>query len=295
LDNGTEYEREATSTAASNQSFLVLEKIKMQKSFSIKNQVQKFNLANDKSDQLIGACSSNNFEKAKILIEKDGVDVNCRDSRGARPIHKACSSANIQLVNYLIEKGAEINCIDLAGKSPLHEACISRYDRKDVVKRLLELNAKVDYLDQDKNTQIHVAIISRKFEIAEMLASHYENLNLFNIFKESPLHLAADFGPKSLLEKLIELGCEVNTKDINEKTLLHRAVTSNSIDIVDLLLSKGANTNVYDKNKETPMLIAIKRASGLPFVTSLIRHGADLNFKDTKGKTALENYMEAHV
>ena len=52
--------------------------------------------------------------------------------------------------------------------------------------------------------------------------------------------------------------------------------------------------NQADKNKETAILLAIKRTPALPFVSSLIKSKADLNFKNSNGKTALEVYMELY-
>jgi ankyrin repeat protein len=293
LDQGSEFEKVATEISIRNQSNLVLERIVIEKSISLTRKLQDLSLNIDDGDSLVEACQKSNFEKVKLYVEK-GVDVNFRDARGARPLHKACSSANIKIIEYLIENGAEINCTDLSGKSPLHEACTSRYERKDVVQKLLELNANVSFLDQDKNTQLHVAIISRKYDVAELLLDHYENVKLLNVFNESPLHLASDFAPKSLVEKLIEKGSEIDAKDFKERSPLHRAVASNIIDVVDLLLSKGANVNQVNKNKDTAVLLAIKRKGALPFVASLVKHGADLNIKDSNGKAALENYMAVH-
>lgn len=294
LDSNSEFEKVAIDTAKHYSSNLILERINNVKILSISNNLQLVTISNDSGDQLIEACQNNNFDKVKALVEK-GVDVNYRNHRGSRPIHKACASANLVIVEYLIVKGAEINCVDLSGRCPLHEACTSIYDRQDVVKKLLKNNAKVSYFDQDKNTQLHLAIIGRKFAVAELLVDHYDNVNLLNIFDESPLHLAADFAPKSLIEKLIEKGSEINAKDFNGRTALHRAVTSNTINVVDLLLSKGANVNQVDNNKDSPVLLSIKRADALPFITSLIKYEADLNLKNSSGKAALEITWELKI
>lgn len=293
LNPGSEYEMEATNTATAFFSNLVLERITSEKLRSTTQKLKVLSLKIYSGDQLIEACQNNNFEMVKYFVEK-GVDVNSRDTRGARPIHKACASASLDIINYLISKGAEINSTDLNGKNPIHEACISNYDRKDVVKRLLDLKANVSYLDQDRNTQLHVAIISRKYEIAEMLIDKYENIDLLNIFDESPLHLASDFAPKSLIEKLIEKGSDITAKDFKERSALHRAIASNTVDVVDILLSNGADSNQVDKNKDTAVLLAIKRTDAKPLVSCLIKHGADLNIKDLNGKTAFEIYMDLY-
>lgn len=292
IEEDSVFEKEATRIAEYNESVLVLERINELKLNSI-DKLLDSEVVNEGVDQLIEACSSNNFSLVIELVDKN-VDVNGRDSRGSRPIHKACASANINIVNFLIEKGAELNCVDFNDKSPLHEACTSVLNRNEVVKRLLELEVKVNYIDQDKNTQLHAAIISRKFKIAEMLIDHYENINVLNHFDESPLHLAADIGTKSLVDKLISKGISINAKDKTGRTPLHRAVATNTIDVVDSLLENGANANDLNENNEHAVLIAINRKQCLPFISSLIKYGADLNLKDSLNRTVLELYVSIH-
>ena len=63
-------------------------------------------------------------EIADILIKR-GADVNARDNTGRTPLHFACQSGNINLVNMLIENGALVNERDNRGRTPLHFAALS--------------------------------------------------------------------------------------------------------------------------------------------------------------------------
>jgi ankyrin repeat protein len=282
-----ETEKQVLEIAKVNQSNLVYSRIRNRKINS------NYDTMNE-STQLHEACSKNDLTAVKDLIE-NGADVNARDKRGTRPLHKACASASLELIEYLIEKGAEINCVDINGKSPIYEACISSNENINVVKKLLELDANLGYLDQDKNTLLHTALISRKFNIASVLVDSYETVTTANCFGETPLHLAAsDYGSLELIQKLVEKGAEINSIDSNGRTPLHRATIFNEDRIVKCLLKKGANVNKLDNNGESAVLLALKRVPSLPFVKVLIQHGADLNFKNSKGKTALEISLESH-
>jgi len=274
LKNRYDFGTTALEVANSSRSILVARKIK-----SYASNAFDFTLHN--------ACSQDNIINVKQLLDK-GADVNARDAQGNRPLHFACSRSNLNVINLLIEKGAEINSCNLNGASPLYEACTSIFDRLPVVKRLLELSPDLSFVDIEKNTLIHISIIRRRFDVAEILVDQFTEVDKLNHFKESSLHLASDYAPASLIKKLVDKGADVNAKDSDDRTPLHRAVKSNTSEAVELLLSKGSDANALNNKKELPIFLAIQRSPALPFITALVSHGADLNLKDTQGKTALE-------
>lgn len=224
------------------------------------------------------ACSENIKANNVFSLVEAGASVNARNKQGIRPMHLACSLANIKIIN-----------VDLNGKSPLYEALTSKYDRTDVLIRFLELNANLTYLDQDRNNLLHVALISQKFDNAELLIDHFEEINALNCFDENALHIAADLGPKSLIEKLLERGADAKFKDSDGNTALHRAVTYNTIDVVRTLLKDGiSEVNALNSNNESAVFLALKRVGSSSFIQVLSENGADLNIKNSAGKTALD-------
>lgn len=266
-------------------------------SIIVKKRLQSFNLHSSKSSvdgstKLHKACSDNKFFSVKSLIES-GASVNARNIRGVRPLHLACALADIKVIDLLIEKGAEINCVDFNGKSPLYEAVTSELNRKDVISKFLELKAKINYLDQDRNNLLHVALINRKFDDAELLIDHFEDINALNCFGESALHLAVDIGPKSLIEKLLARGADAKLKDPEGNTVLHRAVEFNSIEVVRALLKDGkSDINALNANNEIALFTALKRTLPSEYIKELSKYGFDLNFKNKDGKTLLDVALE---
>lgn len=90
-----------------------------------------------------------------------------------------------------------------------------------------------------------------------------------------------------MIEKLIEMGADINAKDSDERTALHIAVAHNDPEVVELLLSKGAAVDALNKKKESAILLAIRRVPCLGYVDALVRYGADMNVKDAEGRSAL--------
>ena len=86
--------------------------------------------------------------------------------------------------------------------------------------------------------------------------------------KESPLHLAAYFGQKDIVELLIDKGADINTKNNNGSTPLHLAARFGQKDVVELLLTKGADFKVQNNDSRTAIRLA--KENGHPEVFELL-------------------------
>ena len=285
LDENLELKNMALNAAKGNNSNLVISRINDYSS----------NLSSDDkgNSPLHIAATKNDLESVKSLIAR-GFDTNARNIYFVRPLHIAASEANMDILCHLLENGAKVDCHDLNGRNPLHEACRStKANSAEVVKKLIKAGANIDYLDNDKNTLLHSALIGKKFDIAESLIGSYSDINLLNVYKESFIHLASSHGPKSLLEKIVAAGADVNVKDLMGQTPLHKAVLTNNVEVVEFLLQKGADVNALNNKKEYPILLALKRIPSMPYVKALVRHGADLSVKDQNGLSIVELALES--
>lgn len=75
--------------------------------------------------ELFDACRIGNIMKVKKLINKSKLEnINCRDSQGrnSTPLHLAAGYNNIEVAEYLLNKGADVNAPDKGGLIPLHNA-----------------------------------------------------------------------------------------------------------------------------------------------------------------------------
>jgi cytohesin len=76
----------------------------------------------------------------------------------------------------------------------------------------------------------------------------------------TPLHRAAIYGRKEIVELLIAKGAEVNAQGQYMGTPLHNAANKGHKKIVELLIAKGADVNAKDNRlRKTPLDVVIMR------------------------------------
>uniref|UniRef100_UPI001ED84CE7 poly [ADP-ribose] polymerase tankyrase-2-like isoform X2 n=1 Tax=Scatophagus argus TaxID=75038 RepID=UPI001ED84CE7 len=104
--------------------------------------------------------------------------------------------------------------------------------------------------------------------------------------KSTPLHFAAGFGRKDVVDFLLQNGANVHARDDGGLISLHNACSFGHADVVSLLLHHGADANARDNWNYTPLHeAAIKGKIDVCIV--LLQHGAEPTIRNTDGRTAL--------
>ncbi|KAK9703982.1 Poly(ADP-ribose) polymerase catalytic domain [Popillia japonica] len=105
--------------------------------------------------------------------------------------------------------------------------------------------------------------------------------------KSTPLHFAAGYGRRDIVEFLLSAGASIQARDDGGLHPLHNACSFGHADVVRLLLEAGANPNTRDNWNYTPLHEAAIKGK-IDVCIALLQHGADVNIRNTEGKTALE-------
>lgn len=141
-------------------------------------------------------------------------------------------------------------------------------------------------------------------DTADYLPLFYENALEYNLM------IAASKGLDSEVERLILKGAEVDAQTSDGSTALIFAIVNIKPSAVITLLSYNANPNLGLFSSESPLMLTLSRLNELeatgprPDITqketdcigiaeSLIRYGADIDYQNNKGVTAL-NYAAAY-
>ena len=124
------------------------------------------------------------------------------------------------------------------------------------------------------------------------------DVNLVNRFRETPLHIAAEFGLTEFVEIFTKAGADVNQADGYGRTPLHQAACRAHVESVQFLVCAGANVNQRNHQRQTPLHSASWHSVGswstgnVDCVKFLIESGADVNARAQNMKTPLQYAVE---
>jgi ankyrin repeat protein len=105
----------------------------------------------------------------------------------------------------------------------------------------------------------------------------------------SDLHYAARDGNTKEVKRLLDLGFNVNLKDVNGHTPLHIAAQEQKPHTVEALLDAGAEIEAKDKNGHTPLAQAVFYSRGDGDTIRLLRgRGADPYAKNNHGVSPID-------
>lgn len=212
---------------------------------------------------------------------------------------------DIKKVEELLNAKGDINAIDANSESLLHR-CAWLGDvegTKFLLAHKAQVNLKVPYVEV---TPLHIAALQGHKEVVKILIEHKANVD-YQAGKRnfSALLFAVDKGHKPVVELLLEFNANVHLKDVDGETGLHKAAFYNYLDIAKLLIGKGIDVNAKDKYGRTALHMAAfaekveavedenkkihtVRKENSEMVRFLLEQKAQVNAKDTRGRTALD-------
>jgi ankyrin repeat protein len=168
----------------------------------------------------------------------------------------------------------------------LHEAILSNDPAS--LEALLDGGATVDDSDFLLGTALHRAVVANDFESTKILIAHGADVEAVSEQQGSrPLHLAADANSIEVLMPLVQAGADIEATDGLGQRPLSRAATVGNAEAVELLLFYGAEIDARNGVAHQTSLIEAAYNGHLGSVKILVQRGADINFRDDRGKTAL--------
>ncbi|KAL7298773.1 hypothetical protein TKK_0008518 [Trichogramma kaykai] len=208
---------------------------------------------------------------------------------------------SLKIMRYLQEARLNIHKVIFNdGRSPLHYLyeLNESWDRNKFnscgTMELIEFFVKdshKNYIDKHGYTYFHAACMVGDGETVRSFVSQGVDLNL-DTWKFSPLHIAAQYRRKEIVEILLENGANPNQLDHERSTPLHALVRlclcecgsafnfcdyKRSVDeIVSTLMNKGANIEARNRDGNTPLQLAVSRFD-VDLTASLLEHGANLD------------------
>jgi ankyrin repeat protein len=227
--------------------------------------------------------------------------------QGTRYIHLAVRSGNIDLVKYVVERGADLNEVDEQRKTPYEIALEG--NNQQVMDYLRSANAKApantplsgslifDYVGSDRNLANVEALISQGANINETRSSLYDPSNvrpreMTELLKTcSPLYGAIRAGQRGMTKLLVDNGANPNIACADGRTPLQAAVESGDLMVISMLVESGADVNKVGSHN-TPPVFNYRREEVLKY---LVAHGAKLDTHEMGGRTILQDAVMSAV
>eukprot|EP00112_Aurelia_sp_Birch-Aquarium-sp1_P013423 Seg2847.7 transcript_id=Seg2847.7/GoldUCD/mRNA.D3Y31 product="Palmitoyltransferase ZDHHC17" protein_id=Seg2847.7/GoldUCD/D3Y31 len=199
-------------------------------------------------------------EKCQQLIEEEGIDVRVPDAENVTILHWASINNRVQVMEYLISKGA---VVDQRGGNlngtPLHWAI--RQGHLDAVVTLMKHGADPGLQDSEGCTGLHLAAQFGHTAIVAFLLAKGMDVDLMDKSGMTPLMWAAyrSFGVDTM-RVLLNFGASINLADkMHKNTALHWAVASSNTNAIRPLLKSGANLSAVNEQNLTPLDLATER------------------------------------
>jgi ankyrin repeat protein len=243
------------------------------------------------SDRFIRACKFGDIKTIQNYLDK-GIDINTVDEQKSSGLLFASGiNRNIEVVDFLLEKGINVNLQNIDGYTALYEAV--RLENIDIVKKLLYHKA-----DPELKPKLHETLLSlcsrRNFlEIAKLLIKNGANVNAQNEMGGTALSSACMNQNIEIINLLINNDANINLSDNNGITPLMIAVRKRNFHIVQLLIENGANCDLQDKfNGYTPLFEACR--FGDIEIMKILFFQTNYRLKNKAGKTAIDIYDRYH-
>lgn len=191
---------------------------------------------------LCDAAARGDVQKLREL-RASGVDVNCGDYDMRTAIHLAASEGLVEVIEVIVnELGGNQNVTDRWGGTPMDDAIRGNHTE---VKQFLEHHHGVRGFNQMFGTDAGLlcdAAAKDDYPVFIGMAKQSANLDLPNLDRRTPLHIAAAEGHLQSVKVLVDnFNVMIDPKDRWEHTPLDEAIYSGHDEVASFLKERGAS------------------------------------------------------
>ncbi len=249
------------------------------------------------------------------LLER-GADPFGPDARDRTPLHLAVVNGQLTLLQALLARGCDPNTRDREGRTPLFAALEHGADALPLVRALIAYGANPEAADSNGETPLGLAL---EHPTVERWLDWQDWSRPGRPLRAEDLPAAAAAGALTTVQRLLELGFAVDTRDDQGATALLRACGAGHRELAACLLDADADASLAASSGVTPLAAAVAArretlvalllahkvavderlpnettalmvaaAMGHPeIVEALLDGGADVNAVDAGGRSAL--------
>ncbi|XP_071085224.1 putative ankyrin repeat protein RF_0381 [Haliotis cracherodii] len=276
---------------------------------------------NDGDNILHQACRGGDIEKVRGFLEQDKLEINSRGKNGETPVMMAARAGYVELVDFLVKKGADMSLVDSGGDNILHHVCrggdieivksVLAQDKLDINSRgkngetpvmvvaawarlgelldfLVKKGADMSVVNNDGDNILHQACRGGDIEtVRRVLAQDKLDINSRGKNGDTPAMVAAWTGHGELVDFLVKKGADMSLVNYGGDNILHQSCKGGDVETVKRVLEQDKlGINSRSKNGSTPVMMAAK-AGREGLVTFLVKIGADMSLVNNGGDNIL--------
>ncbi len=149
-----------------------------------------------------------------------------------------------EVAKELVIRGARVNTPNASGERAI--GLFAARGNMEIVKLLLKKGAEINYVDGKGNSPLSLAIAGSHSGTAKLLLQRGAKANLAEL-----LTRAAFSGNLSMVQMLVDMGGEVNSKEERSPPPLISAIISRDLPTIRYLLDRGADPSVTFNGKSS--------------------------------------------
>ena len=132
---------------------------------------------------------------------------------------------------------------------------------------------------------LHKMVAKQEYKkLRKLLFENDVNTEILNEQGKTALQVAIELGYTDIIDFLLSIKANPDTKDIEGSSALFYSVATNSLKITQTLINGQANVNLQNKAGDTPIIKAIKN-NKKDIIDLLRKNGADIFIKNNKGES----------
>ena len=236
----------------------------------------------------------------QILVE-NGANINHLNIFNRTALQEAVIRANNRIVNYLLQITRTVSNCDIYGNNLIFDAISN--GNIDIIKRIASIKEiNINQINNDGNTILHKDIVLKNNELALLLIDFGADPTILDKEGKSFLFYCISEGIKniSVLQKVVLLGYDINSKNGQNKTLLMESINcylhtpkdnveikNSHLEMIKELIHLGINVNALDNNNETLLFILVRHGNRELLHLFLETNKMNLNYQNNQDETPL--------
>ncbi|MEZ9525685.1 ankyrin repeat domain-containing protein [Enterovibrio norvegicus] len=211
----------------------------------------------DESRPLVKALDACDISEVRRLLAENESPTDYANT-DFTPIHYAAARGAVEALALMLDisKDMELREKDVQGRTPLFTAV--NLHRVDVVQYLLKRGANANATTLHGYTVLHMAAGEHEeaLEIVELLVKAGANVNATTPYGTSVLMSALNVGYEDVVEFILAQGADTNKQDLEQDTALHYAAYQSNPKIIIALLRHGADPSMKNAKGLIPEDVA---------------------------------------